>query len=256
MNNFYSTGKAWGLVAIMSLLCGPASQALASDADTRAGSAEEGIPTSAGEAPAPAKSIVYVPPLRGAPGGRVGGGTRGASEGAAVVQVLAPDHTGYTTMAQPDLYWFASGPGSARLEVTLIDGEGIDPLVETSLPCSVRAGIQRLDLGDYDVELAPGEEYEWSVALVTDPKRRSSDVISAGRIKRVDPSTELAAKLDGTAEEDRPSLYASEGIWYDAVASVSRQIEEDPGDAVLQTQRAALLAQVGLDEAAAYERGR
>ena len=39
---------------------------------------------------------VYKPPLRGAPGGRVGGGTRGTPRDLFVLSALAPDHSGLT----------------------------------------------------------------------------------------------------------------------------------------------------------------
>src|SRR5437867_13335867 len=53
-----------------------------------------------------ASAPVYKPPLRGAPGGRVGGGTRGTQErDIFVLSVLAPDHTGLTTREQPSLFW-------------------------------------------------------------------------------------------------------------------------------------------------------
>jgi len=46
---------------------------------------------------------VYRPPKRGAPGGRVGGGTRGFQREVFVLSVLAPDHTGLTVSEQPFL---------------------------------------------------------------------------------------------------------------------------------------------------------
>src|SRR5688572_21778645 len=50
---------------------------------------------------------VYNPPPRGAPGGRVGGGTRGPGQrDVFVLSVLAPDHSGLTSSEQPSLYWF------------------------------------------------------------------------------------------------------------------------------------------------------
>ena len=44
---------------------------------------------------------IYKPPLRGAPGGRVGGGTRGSGREVFVLTVLAPDHSALTVSEQP-----------------------------------------------------------------------------------------------------------------------------------------------------------
>ena len=46
---------------------------------------------------------VYKPPVRGAPGGRVGGGTRGTDQ-TFVLSVVAPNHTGLTMQEQPELF--------------------------------------------------------------------------------------------------------------------------------------------------------
>jgi len=71
---------------------------------SRAGSEEKKAAQPAVAAPS------YQPPLRGAPGGRVGGGTRGTGRETFVLSVLAPDHTGLTVSEQPALYWFISNP--------------------------------------------------------------------------------------------------------------------------------------------------
>src|SRR5262249_44782001 len=80
-----------------------------------------------------ADAPVYNPPSRGAPGGRIGGGTRGGGN-IFVLSVLAPDHSGLTTSEQPSLYWFISKTTSLPVEVTLMDPQGIKPILETQLP--------------------------------------------------------------------------------------------------------------------------
>ena len=65
-------------------------------------------------------TFVYNPPLRGAPSRRVGGATRGSGKADFVLNVLAPDQTGLTTQAQPILYWYASGPSTTSVELTVI----------------------------------------------------------------------------------------------------------------------------------------
>ena len=85
-------------------------------------------PAAQSTAPAPgAPAPVYKPPPRGAPGGRMGGGTRGIS-GAAVVSILAPDHVGLTMQEQPSLHWFVTQDVSSPLEITLIEPDRTPPL--------------------------------------------------------------------------------------------------------------------------------
>jgi len=193
-----------------------------------------------------ADAPVYKPPTRGAPGGRVGGGTRGIQREVFVLSVLAPDHSGFTTSEQPSLYWYISAPTSLPVEVTVMDPQGVQPILETRLSPAVKAGVQRIRLADYNVRLSPGAAYRWFVAVVPDADRRSKDILAGGAIERVETPDELKAKLTQTANKDMPSVYAEAGIWYDALRAISDLIEAAPQDQELQKQRAAMLAQVGL----------
>jgi hypothetical protein len=191
---------------------------------------------------------VYKPPVRGAPGGRVGGGTRGSDQ-TFVLSVVAPNHTGLTTREQPELFWYLSKSISTPMEFTLMDDQGIKPLVETSLGVPSQPGIQRVRLKDYGVRLEPGKHYEWFVALVVDPKSRSKDVLAGGAIERIEQPEAQPAMSDA----DLARFYADHGIWYDAIAAVSNLIEATPNDSVLRRQRASLLEQADLHEIAEAE---
>src|SRR3712207_3903543 len=54
--------------------------------------------------------IKYEPPDRGKTGGRIGASTRGMAHRDLNLEVLAPDHIGFTATNQPVLYWFLSQP--------------------------------------------------------------------------------------------------------------------------------------------------
>jgi hypothetical protein len=111
----------------------------------------------------------------------------------------------------------------------LTNEESIEPLVEAELVRPAAAGIQRIDLATYGVELRTGLEYEWSVTLAMDPARRSRDLVTVGWIERAEPP-------DGLAKTD-PAALASAGFWYDAFAAAAAELREtllrDAGLAVL-----------------------
>ena len=86
-------------------------------------------------------SPVYKPPQLGAPGGRVGGGTRGIGGDALSLVALAPNHVGLTTQAQPTFYWYLSGTPSFPLIFTLIEYKAVKPLVEKQITMPKKAGI-------------------------------------------------------------------------------------------------------------------
>lgn len=188
---------------------------------------------------------VYKIPTRGAPGGRVGGGTRG-DRNVFVLSALAPDHSGFTTSEQPSLYWFISNSTSLPIELTVIDSKGIKPILETRLPAPVKEGIQQVRLADYKVQLKQGEAYRWFVAVVPDADRRSKDILAGGAIERVDMPEALKAKLTQSAKTDIPFVFAEAGLWYDALQSISDLIDATPQNTELRKQRTALLTQIGL----------
>jgi predicted secreted protein len=188
------------------------------------------------------------------PAGRIGGGTRSAGAARLALEVVAPDHTGLTSVAQPTLYWYASDAAATPLEFTLLPADAEKPLVERRLPAVTRPGIQAVALASLGVTLKPGTEYEWFVSAVSDPQQRSRDVTAGGSIRRAGADAALVAQLAQADARSVPVLYAQAGYFYDAVESLSRLIDRNPGDAALRGQRAALLEQVGLPKVAEAER--
>ena len=198
----------------------------------------------------------YRPPMRGAPAARIGGGTRGVGDMTLVLVVLAPDHTGLTTKEQPTLYWYSSEPVLAKLEVTLINDDDIDPVLEEVVATPGEAGIHSIDLAKTGAKLVPGKEYRWFVSVVADPGQRSNDVVASGTIQRITPSKALNSEIAGADENAFAGIYAREGVWYDAIDSLTRMIDKSPGDSGLKQQRTALLEQVGLQDAADFTRAK
>ena len=205
-------------------------------------------------APVPAIGIRYKPPFRGAPATRVGGASRGTTDKDLVLSVLAPEQTGLTTSAQPTLYWYMSKAVTMPMEFTLNDEQTGHTLLKqpVKLEAPVRLGIQHLRLSNYS--LKTGVEYRWFIALVPDMGQRSHDIIAGGTIQYVQPPAALEGRLKHANRREMPAIYAAQGFWYDAIASISELIDTNPGDKSLREQRAALLEQVGLTAAAAYDR--
>ncbi len=198
----------------------------------------------------PARPVKFQRPNLGAPAVRLTGGSRGEGRDKVILEVLAPDEVGLTTEEQPSLFWFQSQPSPAGFELTLLRDKQAKPLLHLRTPHADRAGIQRVRLADHGVKLQPGIEYQWVVALITDPENRSTDLIASGAIQRVEPGPELSARLTQASPSDRTHAYAEAGIWYDALATLSDQVDAHPESASLRDLRRDLLRQVGLKSAA------
>lgn len=246
--------KLFGVALLLATLAAWADES--DDADDAIEAAEQQEAEKADEAPAangPSRQVVYVPPSRGAARVRTGGGTRGTMN-APTLAALAPDHVGVTWRAQPAFAWFLSEKSDARVDFTLVDPEAVDPLLEVTLPGPFEAGVQLVRLADYGVELEPGHSYDWSVALVLDPENRDLDVVAAGAIRREAPEPGVEEAI-GSGTPAHVAL-ARAGVWYDALESLSTAIARSPGDEALLAERAALLEQVDVGAAAAWDRAR
>jgi hypothetical protein len=193
---------------------------------------------------------LYKPPLRGAPAGRVGGGTRGPGGNNVFLLVLAPDHVGLTIQQQPCLYWFLSAPTELPLEFTLIEAKAVNPLIERRLDPPKKPGIQRIRLADYALNLQDNVLYQWFITLIPDPERRSKDILSGGFIQKTQPTGGLSEKLDQKDKKKEVHTCAEAGLWYDAFTAACDLIEGAPDDVHLRQMRSSLLEQVGLDQVA------
>jgi hypothetical protein len=191
---------------------------------------------------AAASEVEYRPPSRGAPKVRVGGSTRGIAQRLSLA-VIAPDHVGLSSTAQPDLYWYISRPVESPLEFALYPVDATDPLVEKAIPPVATAGIQRIRLSELGVKLKAGEEYQWLISFASKPNSRAKDAIASGRV-RVQPASSPLGSYAAAAQA---------GYWYDAYASLRNEMARHPNDARLAAVQQTLLEQVGLGEVARSE---
>ena len=197
---------------------------------------------------------LYQPPRRGAPGGRVGGGTRGPSPGLPLLYALVPDHVAVTAEKQPPLVWYLSRATSFPMEFTVVEAMGVEPILEVALSSPTEAGIHILSLAQYDLKLETGKTYQWFVSLIPDPARRSKDIIAGGMLEVERLPENIAEAVKQATPQDATKLLAKAGFWYDAMGVISHGIQANPTDRALHDVRAALLEQVDLHTVAQIDR--
>jgi hypothetical protein len=193
---------------------------------------------------APDSGTSYKPPLRGAPGGRVGGASRGADKLAATlpsIELIAPlDHTGETASAAPTLYFYVSQPVALPTQLTISAPLRPTPIIEATFVSPPARGIYPLRLSDYRVQLDPGVVYTWSVSAIVDTRHWSHNVVASATILRVPPSASADAATNAHGANSAGTL-AGAGLWYDAVAAA---VESQNLDRHAALDR--LLTEVGL----------
>jgi hypothetical protein len=210
--------------------------------------------------PAKRTSLKYTPPKGVAGAVRLDGdgGSRGAGVILPSIYVLSPSGPALTTREQPSLFYYQSGPApkgvSLHFKLTLIEPKQSKPMLKINVPVNPEqtgAGIRRIQLARQKISLKPGVAYTWSVALGPLAESGSQDVVATGAIQYKEPSAELKAALVANPG-DKALVYAEHGVWYDALEELSNQLVAEPGNKAIAAQRAALLEQVGLKDAAAF----
>jgi hypothetical protein len=210
-----------------------------------------------GQIPAPAQQQEqlpeYKPPPRGAPGGRVGGASRGTYKPTAplpVIEALAPqDHSGLSASPSPNLYFYVSGPVAWPTQFTISAPMQPVPVIEVNIPAPGAAGVYGVRVADYGVRLAPGIVYTWSVAAILDPNARSRDIVASASLLLGTPDLAVENTARAAPLGRRAVLYAQAGLWYDAVAAA---VAAEPVDGYAALD--ALMSEVGLAEAGYHPR--
>jgi hypothetical protein len=195
----------------------------------------------------------YKPPPRGAPGGRVGGASRGTVKATVplpTIDLIAPDgHAGLTTSAAPILYFFVSQPITWPTQFTISTAARPNPIIEVNIPSPSGAGVYSLRTADYHVRLETGIFYTWSVSVILNPKSRSRDIVASASLLRTPGDPAIDAALRTAAPSRRVAFLAQSGLWYDAVAAAAEAAALDR-----HTALDALMDEVGLVEPARYDR--
>ena len=197
---------------------------------------------------------LYRPPPRGAPGGRVGGGTRGPMNDLPLLLALVPDHVGLSSEVQPRLVWYLSKATAYPVEFTLINEKEVTPLVEKRLSSPTESGIHIISLADYDLKLEKGKTYQWFVSLISDPEHRAADIIGGGMIEVGDVTASLREGLRNANSIEATRLWAQAGFWYDALSIISTNIQANPSNPEMHHLRASLLEAVDLNTPAQADR--
>ena len=206
------------------------------------------VPAQTGSTPSQSAGLPsYIPPPRGAPGGRVGGASRGTYQPAfplSTIEALAPQgQSGLSASAAPNLYYYVSGPIYWPTQFAISAPMQSAPVVEVYLPAPRAAGVYAIHVSDFGMRLKPGIVYTWSVAAILDPNARSRDIVAGATLLLGPPDPGLEKTARTAAPARRAVLWAQAGFWYDAVAAAAEAAPYD-GHAALD----ALMRQVGLVE--------
>ncbi len=205
------------------------------------------------------RTFSFVPPNRGIPGRREGGGTRGdeCTQGnlSRLVALMPEKSLGLTTESYPQFFWFIPKTTARFVEFKLydVDKQHINgtPIYQTMFAITGEPGIASLKLPS-EAGIPPlesGQDYRWSLSLVCNPENRTRDDIRVfGGVERVSLNLYDASRLEHLSQRDRLSVYEDKGLWFDALTTLASLRACDPSDTELSNRWSSLLEAVKLQD--------
>jgi len=181
-------------------------------------------------------------------GGRCGGGTRYYPPIPLLALMPASDK-GITVAEYPTFFFYIPDVDleGVRGELSLYNEKNKE-IYRAAFSLEVPDSIVRVDLSGFPSfsPLEVGKSYRWVFAIAVNPLDRSNDIVVAGDIQRVELSSELRHNLDTALPQEKPAIYAANGIWQDALASLASLRCASPNDSAIASDWASLLQQVQL----------
>ena len=193
----------------------------------------------------------YHPPQRGTPGRREGAGTRGTClRGPKLLMPLTPtDSFSATVSSSPTFFWYVPTTAAQTAEFTLLD-ENDRTLYKTTLNLPATAGVISFSLPTSVAAsvLTVGKDYYWQLSILCDPSQPSINPFVEGVVQRVKPTAALTSQLKKAGARDRPNIYATNGLWQDAIATLAHDRCSNPQDQNLTISWTQLLQSVKLED--------
>ena len=193
-------------------------------------------------------------PRQGLPGRRVGGGSRGnCNFGDKTLTALIPkNNLGVTVAGHPKFFFYIPQTTNSQLVEFVLRDETDRQIYETTFKTTGTSGVISLSLPNSAPlkALQIGKKYQWYFSIICNAQNRANDVSVDGWIQRVEPSPTLASELEKAAPRERAALYATAGIWHEALTTLAALHHSRPNDSTIATEWAQLLQSVGLDNIA------
>jgi hypothetical protein len=191
----------------------------------------------------------FKPPNRGAPPPTAGGATRGNScvpSHKKPISLIPKDRLGLTFSARPTFHWHIPSSPAKTAKFLILTGDDVDVVYEATIPLPAKAGIISYALPKNAPPLEIGKRYHWFLTLDCNPADQGVNPITEGWTERIAPDVVLLKQLEKANLTTRASLYASNGIWHEAITTLGslRRMSPQDSDAIAGWNE--LLTSVGL----------
>lgn len=193
----------------------------------------------------------------GSPGRREPGGTRGGVCPTTEKQIAAlvpMNNFGATTKNYPT-FWFYMPKMESKsqlpdIEFVLLDEENTE-IYKTTITTTGKPGAIAISLPEERAQsLKEDRVYHWYFSLVCNPQDRAADIYIDGWVRRIEPDSTMASKLQQATLKEKYEIFKSKKVWYDALATLGELIRQYPNDELLTAEWKNLLKEVELEKLA------
>lgn len=163
---------------------------------------------------------------------------------------LIPESPISTTIdSHPTLFFYIPDTYLEEAEFVLLD-ESHQIVYQKTWQIKETDRIVSVDFSDLP-SLPPleiGKRYSWHFLINFDRSTPEDAVAVSGWIERIELNTDIKRQLEMASPQAQPAIYAANGIWYNALASLAELRCASPDNSTLTSDWESLLRQVGLQE--------
>ena len=195
----------------------------------------------------------FQPPNRGAPSVTAGGASRGSScrkdsDTKSLTALIPKDSFGLTLTNNPKFFFYIPETSAQAGEFVLKNDQDEDIYRKTFTIVGIPGIVSFNPLAEANIPpLQADKNYKWFFSLICDSNNRLEDIFVQGWLQITQPDATLTSQLKEAQDRDRLTVYAKNGIWYDAVTTIAELRRKDPNNTDLQNSWMELLKSVGLE---------
>lgn len=193
------------------------------------------------------------PPSQGSPSGRQrGGASRGPCREFETLTALVPGKNGIisgkTTSDRPTFWFYLPKQLTEQTPVEFVVYDSANNYIHRTnfTAAGTRSGLIKLTIPDTAKSLEVGKTYSWTFSIYCDPASPSKAVVVEGTIQRVNPDPALQNRLQTATSIEQVSLYAANGIWFEALNILANLYQTNSGQKSIATAWVSLLQQAKL----------
>ena len=191
------------------------------------------------------------PPSVGIPQGRhKGGGSRNYCHNQQNLTALVPINNkivwGKTTATHPEFLFYL--PQGSEIEFVLQDETDNYVYFTSRQILPERKGIVSISIPQTATPLENQKTYQWTLSVSCNNNDSESFVYVQGSMEKVALEPKINTQLQTANELEKAVIYAREGIWYDAIATLAQLRQDNPDDTQINSMWNELLEQVDLTE--------